>query len=811
MKKWSLVFCGLLMLNVGFAQKNHLIEGKIVDEKNNPVAMATVMLLKGVDSSVVKVEITNEQGEFNIQSSFNEKALLKVSNVGYEMYYSPTIDLAAEGDPLKQMIQLIRSKSTLDVLTINAKKPMFEVLADKTIFNIEQSVNATGSDAFELLRKSPGIQVDNNDNLSMKGKTGVKIYIDGKITPFDSKDLAAYLKGINSSDIEAIEMISNPSAKYDASGNAGIINIKLKKNKKFGTNGNLTLGYVQGIHARGNTALSVNYRNKKINVFGNVGLNKEQMQNTMDLYRIQNDSIYDLASTTLNNNQNANAKAGVDFFLNNKNTIGFLSTINITNRKENGSGNTPISLAQNHQFVKKLVANSNGEDKNTNVNFNLNYRYTDTSGTEINVDADQGFFTSSGKRTQPNTYIDENGILLFKIVNSNNRPVRIDISALKVDAERKIWNGKLGFGAKATYVKTANTFDFFEDNIAGTPVKILSKSNAFQYIENVNAAYANFNKAIKSKWTYQLGLRIEQTNSEGTLTRADGVLQTDKNVKKAYIDLFPSGALTYNINSKHALNLTYSRRIDRPTYQDLNPFENKLDELTYQKGNAFLRPQYTNVVEMSHIFMGFLTSTVGYNYVKDYATEVTDTLRNATYVQQQNLATQQLLTFNVSSPTPIKKWWNGFVNIWYNYQIFKGAIGNNKLRQEIPNYGVYLQQSFTLSKTYSAEVSGWYSGPNVWGATWKTKPQGSLDLGMQKQMLHNTATLKLAITDILFTSPWNAASNFGGANISGGGKWESRTCRLTFSWRFGSAQISAARERKSALDAESKRIKGAGN
>jgi len=805
-------FCGcMLLLNIGFAQKNQLIKGKVKDEQNNPVAMATVQLLQNIDSTVIKLEITNEQGEFEILTQYGGNALIKVSNVGFDIQYTSAFNLSNDSAISLQPIQLVRSKTTLDVLTINAKKPMFEVQADKTVFNVEQSINATGSDAFELLRKSPGIQVDNNDNLSMKGKTGVKIYIDGKITPFDSKDLAAYLKGINSSDIEAIEMISNPSAKYDASGNAGIINIKLKKNKKFGTNGNLSLGYIQGIHARENIGLSLNYRNKKINVFGNLGLNNEEMQNTMDLYRVQNDSIYDLVSRTINKNKNINAKAGVDFFINKQHTIGFLTKLNQTNRNENGYGNTPISLQQNQQFIKTLVANSKGKENNTNVNFNLNYRFTDTSGTEVNVDADHGVFTSSGNRYQPNEYVDVNNVLLFKIVNRNNRPVRIDISAIKLDAECKKWNGKLGFGVKSAYVKTANTFEFFEDDASGNPFKILSNSNAFQYIENVNAVYANFNKSIKTKWTYQLGLRMEQTNSEGTLTRADGIVQTDNNVKKSYIDWFPSGALTYNINTKHALNLTYSRRIDRPTYQDLNPFENKLDELTYQKGNAFLRPQYTNVVELSHIFMGFLTTTLGYNHVKDYATEVTDTIRNATYVQQQNLATQQLYTFNISSPTPIKKWWNGFVNIWYNYQVFKGAIGKNQLRAEIPNYGVYLQQSFTLGKAYSAEVSGWYSGPSVWGATWKTKPQGSLDLGLQKQLLHNTATLKLAITDLLFTSPWRAVTNFGGTYISGGGNWESRTCRLTFSWRFGSNQISAARDRKSALDAESKRIKGGGN
>ena len=193
---------------------------------------------------------------------------------------------------------------------------------------------------------------------------------------------------------------------------------------------------------------------------------------------------------------------------------------------------------------------------------------------------------------------------------------------------------------------------------------------------------------------------MEQTNSEGTLTRADSILQSDNRVKRNYLDLFPSAAIAFNINQKHTLSLTYSRRIDRPTYQDLNPFENKLDELTYQKGNAFLRPQYTDNVELTHTFMGFLNTTVGYSYVKDYATEATDTINNATFVQQKNLAQQQIISFNIGSPLPIKKWWNGYVNIWYNYQMFDGKIGDNVVDRDVPSYGAYMQHSFTYTKAH---------------------------------------------------------------------------------------------------------------
>jgi hypothetical protein len=458
--------------------------------------------------------------------------------------------------------------------------------------------------------------------------------------------------------------------------------------------------------------------------------------------------------------------------------------------------------------VKTLVANNNGIGTSLNINNNINYRYADTSGTEVNFDADYGTFKKTGEAYQPNFYNDINNNLIYKVVNRNNMPVNIDIFSAKVDVEHNWGKAKIGYGAKTSFVKTKNTFEFYNDDANGLPIKVNSRSNYFTYNENVNALYANYKRALNKKWNLQAGIRMEQTISKGVLTRADSIVQADNTVKRNYADLFPSGALTYTFNDKNTFNLTYSKRIDRPTYQDLNPFENKLDELTYQKGNAFLQPQYTNNVELSHTYMGFLTSTISYGHTRDFATEITDTVRNATYLQQQNLADLNYYGFSVGSATPFKKWWSGYINLWYMYQDIKGSIGENPFHVKIPMYGAYLQQSFTLKKEFSAELSGWYNGPAFWAATWKTRPQWALDLGLQKTFFNKNLTVKAAVTDIFFTAPWKATNNFGGMNIAANGNWESRTFRLTVNWRFGSNQISASRERKTASETESKRIKG---
>ncbi len=791
-----------------FAQPSSGVNGTVKDNTGKPLQSVTVSLLNAADSSLVKTDVTDNNGSFEISTSKQGSFLLSYSIVGFEQQYSAVFEKTRDNVISATPVTMVQSSGKLKEVTIVAKKPMIEVKADKTVFNVEASINAQGSNALELLQKSPGVQVDNNDNISMKGKTGVRVYVDGKMMQLDTKDLAAYLRSINSNDIEAIEMISNPSAKYDASGNAGIVNIRLKKNKKFGTNGSVNAGFVQGITPKGNGSINLNYRDKKINIFGNVGGNIGINHNDINIYRIQQDTLYDQKTKMKSDDKSMNVKAGVDFFINKSNTIGVMATTNIANTEWRSDSKALVSYAPTGVHQYDLIALNTVPGSRTNANFNLNYRHADTTGLEINVDGDYGFFRGKGNSTQPNSYEYDNPLQNVLVTNRNNTPTDIDIYTVKVDVEKPIGKGKLGFGAKVSFVNTTNTFDFFRDTAVGKPKFDPDRSSSFTYKENVNAAYINYNQQLNEKWSLQAGIRGEQTNSDGKLTRANGTVGQDDRVKRHYFNLFPSAALTWGISQKHALNLTYSRRIDRPTYQDLNPFENKLDELTYERGNPFLRPQYTNNIELTHTFLGMINTTIGYSNVSDYATQATDTTGSATFVQQKNLARQQIWSFNIGSPLPIKPWWNGYVNLWANKQIFNGMIGANEINQSIFTYGAYMQHSFTLGKDYVAELSGWFNGPSVWGGTWQTKPQGALDLGVQKQIFQKRASIKASFTDMFFTAPWSATNDFGGVNIKANGNWESRTFRVNFTWRFGSSQIKASRERKSGLESEARRIKG---
>lgn len=780
------------------------VSGIVKDDQNKPVAKATVMLLNAKDSSIVRTDIADNDGRFEIVTTKTGSFLLSVSMIGFELRYTEPFDLSDKN--IVKEISLKAEAKALQSVTVVTKKPTFEVKADKTVFNVENSINATGSNALELLQKSPGVRVDNNDNISMKGKTGVKIYVDGRMLQIGGEDLASYLKGLNSNDIEAIEMISNPSAKYDASGNAGIINIKLKKNKKYGTNGSATLGYRQGITPKGTAGFNLNYRDKTINIFGNGGLDKGDYHNTQKIYRIQSDTIFDQKAQNISRSQNTNLKVGADYFINKKNTIGVIATIGTNDNTWSNDGYTDIYYKPTNAFQKKLVATNRIPGKRTNFNGNINYRYADTTGWEINADADYGFFRGRANSYQPNYYYSFNGALFQSIINRNNTPTDINIYTAKVDVEKTLKKGKVGFGAKYSNVITKNAFEFFTDN-AGVPVKVNERSNRFKYTENVNAAYVNYSRQLSTKWGMQAGLRLEQTNSEGDLKRDDGVVQADNNIKRSYTDLFPSAALSYAASESNQFNLAYSRRIDRPNYQDLNPFENKLDELTYEKGNAFLKPQYTNNIELTHIFKGILTTGLSYSHVKDYRTQILDTTNgNASFVQQRNLATQQIVNLSISSQLPFNKWWNGYVSINTNYQKFKGNITGNAFNRNLVSFGSYMQHTFNLGKDYTAEISGWFNGPGYDG-NMRGKSMGAMDIGLQKLFFDKKLNVKAQFTDVLHTVRWRGIADMPGLYADLSGRWEAQTFRLTATYRFGSSNIKEARQRNTGLQSEAGRIK----
>jgi iron complex outermembrane recepter protein len=270
--------------------------------------------------------------------------------------------------------------------------------------------------------------------------------------------------------------------------------------------------------------------------------------------------------------------------------------------------------------------------------------------------------------------------------------------------------------------------------------------------------------------------------------------------------------LTYTINKNHALNLTFSRRIDRPSYQDLNPFENKIDELSYQKGNAFLRPQYTNSVEVTHTFLSRYNTTIGYSHIKDYRAQIIDTTeKNRSFITPRNLAEQKIYNINISAPFQIRKWWNLFATFNGYRSEYKADFGKGKvINVNVNAYSLFGQQTFSFKDGLTLEMSGYYNSPNIWGGTFRNRAMGGMDIGLQKTLFKGKGNVKFSYTDVLETMRWQGVSDFGGAYIRVGGGWESNTFRMNLTYRFGNNQVKAARQRKVSSEEENKRLNNSG-
>lgn len=815
MRKINSILIVALCLAAGAqAQK---VTGVVKDQQGKGMEKSTVSLLRAKDSSVVKLAVTGSDGKFVI--SANEgNYLVNITHVGYSPYYSKPFELSGSGDMDLQGIEISKVSENLQGVTVTAQRPIVEVRADKMILNVEGTINAVGNDALELLRKSPGVMVDKDDNLSLAGKNGVQVYVDGKPSPLSGQDLANYLKTLQSAQIEAIEIITNPSAKYEAAGNAGIINIKLKKNKSFGTNGSVSAGYNIGSFPKYNGGLSLNHRNKHVNVFGNYNYNNGQNANVFNLRREQFDTLFDQSGTRMRFHNNTHGfKAGFDYFINGKSTIGAIVNGNIARNEFNSSGPMYITYLPTNTVDRILQASSQNKMDRDNINTNINYRYAKTGGSELNIDADYGFFKLRSNQYQPNTYYEPDGSTVISTSNYNMiAPTNIDLYAIKTDYERNFKGGRLGIGGKIGYVKTDN--DFQRYNVySNSKVLDTLKSNRFDYKENINAVYVNYNKAFKG-FMIQFGLRLENTHSEGTSigfkngTNGNGMTPYDSTFERDYTNLFPSAALTFNKNPMSQWNFTFSRRIDRPAYQDLNPFEFKLNEYTFMKGNTQLRPQYTNSFGVTHTYKYKLNTTLNYSHVKDIFSQIPDTTeKTKAFLTKKNLATQDIVSLNISYPFQYKSY-SLFANMnsYYSHYIADFGGDGRKIDQGVFALTFFMQNSLKFGKGWTAELSGFFSSPSLWQGVFKSKSMYGIDGGLQKTLFKGKATAKASVSDIFRTMKWAGTSNFAGANASANGRWESRQLKLNFTYRFGSTQVKAARQRATAIDDESKRANSSG-
>ena len=690
-------------------------------------------------------------------------------------------------------------------VVVNAKIPFIEQQIDKTVVNVQADINAIGSSAFEILQKAPGLSITGDDVINMSGKAGVNVLIDGRPTQMSSKELANYLRSLPGSTIEKIELISNPSSRFDAQGNAGIINIRLKKNKIKGTNGNITVGYTQSIHYRSNGSFNLNHRQGKVNAFVNAGVDNNLQHTNGDINRnvLVNGINKNFLNSTIDKDRNArfNVRTGVDFYASKKSTFGFLFNANSSWNPFNTPGNTGIS--NNGIIDSSLTTTNDNLYKNQRYNTNFNYKFEDTVGNELNIDADYTYFKNTNLTNLTTTYLDGSYNKYNYSANELDVATNINIYAIKADYTKQIkkLHAKMETGIKLSNVTTNN--DLFATTLIGTIMKAdTGRSNIFNYKENIYAAYINFGQQVK-KFEYQLGVRVENAVVSGN--SVDLKNNNIKNPDTNYINIFPTAFVSYKLNEKNMFALSYSKRINRPDYQSLNPFETIYDIYTSEKGNPYLRPQYTNNFEMKYTYKYAINVAVGFNHTKDYSQTISRQIDQLTTATNDNIGTLDNVYLTVSSPLQFTKWWDGYINLTGFMNHYKGRLPDGKLDENVLGMNYYIQQNFKIGQGWSMQLSSWFNAGTK-EAIFKTSWLGSLDFGVKKSLLNNKASIRLTMLDIFNTQRWQQKVQFANQDFTYSRKWESRGLRLQLSWSFGKSKYQA-RDRETNADANRIKVK----
>jgi iron complex outermembrane recepter protein len=815
------VYNKLIFLLVGvflsYACNAQKLIGVVLSEDSSKLGGCTISLTNITTKKIVKLTTTNKQGEYAFDNIQKDSFQILISHIGYSDFNFAVFTRISTNE-LQTLPNVIlqKSKNKLNEVVVTSKRQILEVKADRMVVNVEGTINAVSSDALELIRKAPGVGVDKDDNIQMSGKSGVQIYIDGKPSPLTGDDLANYLKSLQSSQIDALDLITNPSAKYEAAGNAGIINIRLKKNKTIGTNGSVQAGYAIGVKSKINSGININHRTKNTNIFANY--NYSYLDNTIDFrtYRKLADSTFDLQANrdflTIPNS----FKTGIDYFQNKTTTWGFLISGSLNNSRPAGISNNIITANNTNTVSRVLESNTSQIGVDKNLNFNANYRFSTAKNVLLNIDADYGTFKLTRDLYQPNKYfLDATKSILLNEVNYNLLSLaNINIYSFKTDYEQPFAKGTLGIGGKFSYVTSDNNFKRYD--VISTTLKTLdlAKSNQFDYRENVNALYVNYNRNWKNI-QLQAGLRGEQTTSSGSsygITANELVNFNDVKIfKRNYVNLFPSIGVSFVKNPISTWNVTAGRRVDRPNYQDLNPFEFKIDEYSSRRGNTELVPQFSYNIAVTNAYKNKLVSKLSYSNITNLITRVVDTTeRSKSFISPKNIATQNIISF-FESYQYSKNWYTGNYTANFFYTNYKADFGggNRIINTKAAAVIVTVQNSFKLVHNWTAEVNANYNSPTV-NAAAKEKVKWGIDLGAQKIILKGQGNIKFSATDIFWTNFDRSFQEFGAQKIEGIFKRESRQFKFNFTYRFGSKQVKASRNRTSGSEEEVKRSQGGG-
>ena len=785
------------------------LTGSVIGPDDQPLAYATVTLSKASDSSLVKGALTDESGAYQFTGIPYGTYQITVTMIGMQKATSPQLKLQAESLQVSTL-SLKANPQTLKGVQVNATKPFIQHKPGQTVVNVENSSVSAGNSVMEVLEKSPGILVDQDDNISLNGKNGVNILINGRPTHLSSKQLGTMLKGMPASSVSHIELMTQPPAQYSAEGTAGLINIVLKKNTALGVNGSLTAGVGYGQYLKYNAGGSLNYRNKSFSLYGNYNFDHRKDKFGMDITRdfylpdtkdLQTSLTQE--STMKVGGENHTAQLGMDFFLSPRQTLGFVA--NGTFNSGDFNSHSPVHFLSPEGTTDSISSSDNhtGYDWNNegaNVHYTLNL---DDKGSAISANVDYNRFYQSMPQSIVTQVTDGSGnSLRDPQKRKGEQPNEINIYAAKVDYNGSFKNGfALDAGLKSSYVHTDNNslFQRYQD---GQWTNDPQNTNHFIYKENVNAAYVSLAKKFNKGWSAKAGVRGEQTTIHTEQRTTDSLNKDD------YFELFPNVSVSKTFNPNHSLSLSYSRRIDRPSYQNLNPFVYYVDEYTYRVGNPYLQPQFVRSVELAYTFKQRYTAVLSYSHTSDIMAMVLKQVdsTHTTIQTQDNISKLDNVTLNLGLPVAITPWWQTYNSIMVFYNRYDGVYNGYPLNKGYTTFMINTHQSFILPHSWKAELTGMFRSKTILGPL-VAEPMGMVSAGITKSFWDDKASLKLNVQDIFQTLNLKGGVDFGNLHATTLFHANRRAANLTFTWNFGNQKVKVKKHEKTAIQEEESRIK----
>ena len=755
--------------------------------KIEPVAYAAIVIKSEDGTETITGGITTEDGRFEVKKLPEGTFRLEVQFIGYETYVQK-LEITKRNKKLDLgTITLKESTQALEEVEVVAERTTIEQRVDRKVINVGKDLTTAGATASDIMNNLPSVNVDaQTGELSLRGNSNVRVMVDGKLS---NVPVAQLLRQIPSTSIKSIELITNPSAKYNPEGMSGIINIVLHKNANMGFNGNINLGYTQGIRPKYNASLDLNYKVGKFNFYGNYGTNIGDYFNDGFIFRQDENSQQDFEF--INDNESHLYKIGVDFYINDKNTLSIFTNQN----HFNGEGLGITDITYNLDANRNLIQFFDNVNSNLSEQYNFDYKLDfakEGHNIELEIDHNRfendedANFTSEGATLFPDymDFVDTKRDQTF--INLDYVNPLDSISKLEVGVEARF------FETDVDYASTGLSFNSNGDLIP-TP------STNFVYGMDIYSAYVTFGQRYK-KWSYQIGARFEDVQVVADTNRI-------RTFTDNYTQLYPSAFFTYNVNEKDQLQASFSRRVDRPGLGQVNPIREFATPLISSFGNPSLVPQFTNSYELNYtkrLEKGSITAGIFYRSVEDEINRAVFVDRldfNKLILTYDNFDNTSAYGFELSVNYKPTKWWsiNGSFDLFSQTQrgiteSLEGEPGNateddivvENVEVDNTAWNLRLNNSFTVSKKLTLQLFGFYRGQNQ-NIQFEMEPMYFLNFGARYNFAKGKGTFSANFNDVFNTM----LSQFNGQRPyiqNGEFNWESQTLYLGVSYRFGSGK-----------------------